>query len=168
MIALVHSTSYAEISLCNVRRPGDAEISHYRAEVRSHMYVGADSRPMERLPHVVHDDIYDIIGGQRRCDGSLPGHNNHLWVLTEAQVEHARTMERNRAVAEKRAKASTEQHAAQVLADAQVQAARTGEVVLLRSYMTDCHERLEDCSFDSCVECMWPDGVVRREYTHCY
>lgn len=46
------------------------------------------------------------------------------------------------------------------------EAKRTGEKVLLRSWMEDCNDPREECSLDSVTEYALPDGTTRRERQH--
>lgn len=49
-----------------------------------------------------------------------------------------------------------------------IEAAATGKKVLIKSWMSDCHDKTEDCSFDENREYAMPDGTRKIEWSHCW
>jgi hypothetical protein len=92
-----------------------------------------------------------------------------MQAVNDAKSEAAQDPEYAAYITAKSQEAAERAAKVQAELDAKFAEARaTGEPVVIRRWMSDCHAKGIDCSFDSNIEYAMPDGTTKIEWSHCH
>ena len=106
----------------------------------------------------------------RKADGQFEGCENRAVTITPAEWDAIVAEQAAADQAEARKRQAVADQAAAKRAAALAEARATGKAVVLNQWITDqCMSHHDDeCSFDSAVEWLQPDGTTKVTYSCCY
>jgi hypothetical protein len=174
--ALIVEHGGFDCELAYVTRPTAEEIDNggWSDWFKSLIHYVCDDTPRHKVESYNHN-IYlnsiksaqEVIKGSKSA-GACPGTNNSIYYLTDEQWD-AILSEYNALLQSKLDKiAKTEDEETEKKDKAFAEAARTGEPVVINSWMEDCDGSVEECSTDMVTLCAMPDGTTKTSRSHSF
>lgn len=156
-----------EMTIGEYRKPTADELKDYADWYKQVALFGVANTPTIELRHFSWRDL-ETIFGERRADGSAPGCNNHIWVLSGTEYQEIMRIETERAAQAEAKKAAEKAGSQNKIDNAVAKAKATGKPVEIERYMIDCQGGEIDCSFDLCIVSVDGNGKQHEQYSHCY
>lgn len=166
-LAVVRSGSYLlDLELCYVVPLSDDEKAQYAEWVKqaNPHKTALDREPVD-LKAINKSATVQFLTARKR-DGILCYGESALWLVTEEQAAELRREVAERNAAATKAEQERQTAVAKGRSDAIEKAKRTGEPVVIETWMEECSDPHEECSTDVVNRVATPDGRIEVHRAH--